>query len=188
MIRRLVPALVGLLVPALAPAQHSGHGSSPYTGLEQRPIKALSAEQIDDLRNGRGMGLALAAELNGYPGPMHVIELASELGLSAAQLARMRELLDAMKAETVPIGERLIAQEADLDRLFATRAITPESLVRTTGSIGGTQAALRAAHLRYHLAALDILTAAQVERYSELRGYGRPHPPMMPGHRSRARE
>ena len=128
------------------------------------------------------------AELNGYPGPVHVIELASELGLSAAQRARMRELLDAMKAETAPIGERLIAQEADLDRLFATRTIAPENLARTTGSIGGTQAALRAAHLKYHLAALDVLTAAQVERYSELCGYGRPHRPMMPGHRPRARE
>jgi hypothetical protein len=176
-------AVVGLLVPALVQAQHSGHSSSPYAGLEQRPIKALSAEQIDDLRIGRGMGLALAAELNGYPGPMHVIDLATELGLSASQLARMRELFDAMKAETVPIGERLIAQEADLDRLFARQTITLESLAQTTASIGGTQAALRAAHLKYHLATVGVLTAAQVVRYSELRGYSRPHNPMTPGHR-----
>jgi hypothetical protein len=37
--------------------------------LEQRDIKTLSNQQIADLRAGRGMGLALAAELNGYAGP-----------------------------------------------------------------------------------------------------------------------
>ena len=35
-----------------------------------------------DLRAGRGMGLALAAELNGYPGPAHVLELADKLDLA----------------------------------------------------------------------------------------------------------
>ena len=35
-----------------------------------------------------GMGLALAAELNGYPGPAHVIELAKSLGLSEPQRAK----------------------------------------------------------------------------------------------------
>ena len=53
------------------------------------------------------MGLALAAELNGYPGPMHAIELADRLELSPEQRARLRALFDAMKAETIPIGARL---------------------------------------------------------------------------------
>ena len=154
----------------------------PYAGFEQRAIKALSAEQIDDLRNGRGMGLALAAELKGYPGPVHVIELASELALADQQLARIRELFVAMKAETVSIGERLIAQEADLDRLFATRSVTAESLDTALLSIGATRTALRAAHLRYHLATVEVLTAAQVARYSELRGYARRDQPISPGH------
>ncbi|MBW5435799.1 hypothetical protein FXB41_13685 [Bradyrhizobium canariense] len=51
----------------------------PYAGLEHRPIKALSHQQIEDLRAGRGMGLALAAELNGYPGPSHVLEFGDRL-------------------------------------------------------------------------------------------------------------
>lgn len=55
----------------------------PYAGLQSRSIKALSDEQLADLRAGRGMGLALLAELNGYPGPLHVIELADPLGRSA---------------------------------------------------------------------------------------------------------
>ena len=42
---------------------------SPYAGQESRAIKALSDSEIDDLANGRGMGLAKAGELNGYPSP-----------------------------------------------------------------------------------------------------------------------
>ena len=76
----------------------------PYAGLQTRPLKALSGEDLADLREGRGMGLALAGELNGYPGPKHVLELARELNLTEAQRARTQELFDAMKAEAVPLG------------------------------------------------------------------------------------
>lgn len=76
-----------------------------------------------------------------------------------------------MKAEAVPIGERLIREEADLDRLFSTRAVTPASLSAATEAIGATQAALRKAHLSYHLSTVAELTLDQVRRYGELRGY-----------------
>jgi hypothetical protein len=79
-----------------------------------------------------------------------------------------------MKAETMPLGERLIAQETDLDRQFATKTATPASLQAATTEIGATQGALRLAHLRYHLSTLEILTPEQVRRYGELRGYGGP--------------
>jgi hypothetical protein len=85
-------------------------------------------------------------------------------------------LYAAMKAETVPIGERLIGQEAELDRLFASQSVTPASLAATTEAIGQTQAALRKAHLAYHLSTAAILTADQARRYAELRGYGGAHP------------
>ncbi|WP_201861352.1 hypothetical protein [Microvirga soli] len=91
-------------------------------------MKALSDQQIADLRAGRGMGLALPAELNGYPGPIHVLELGDRLGLTAEQRNQEQELLAAMKAETIPLGERLIAQETDLDRQFASKAVTLGSL------------------------------------------------------------
>lgn len=91
--------------------------------MEQRAIKALSDQQIADLRAGRGLGLALPAELNGYPGPAHVLENADALALTADQRARTQALFEAMKAEAVPVGERLIEQERTLDRLFADRRI-----------------------------------------------------------------
>ena len=143
----------------------------PYAGLEQRTIKTLSDQQIADLNAGRGMGLALAAELNGYPGLIHAVELADRLRLSADQVAKLKELFEAMKAETITIGVTLISQERALNDDFARRTVTQASLETATQQIGATQAALRAGHLKYHLATSEILTAAQVKRYNELRGY-----------------
>jgi Spy/CpxP family protein refolding chaperone len=161
-----------LLVLAMCFAAHAQQTASPYAGYEQRPIKALSDQQVADLRAGRGMGLALAAELNGYPGPAHVLELAAPLELTAEQRAKTQELFEAMKAETIRLGERLIAREAELDRLFATKGIDETALAAAVAAIGETQAGLRTAHLRFHLRIVEVLTPAQMQRYSELRGYG----------------
>lgn len=149
----------------------SGQTVTPYAGMEFRPVKALSDVQIADLRAGRGMGLALAAELNGYPGPTHVLELSDRLNLSTDQAARTKKLLDAMKAETIPLGERVIEQEAALEKLFAERSITEEGIRAGVQAAAMTQSDLRAAHLKYHLSTLEILTPTQVDRYAELRGY-----------------
>ena len=169
---RMVLSIVLLLGFAPASAQEQ-----PYAGYEQRPIKALSAQQIADLKAGRGMGLALAAELNGFPGPIHVLELADKLELTVEQRGAVDALYAAMKAAAVPIGERLIREEAELDRLFATRSVTPVSLAAATRAIGATQTELRNAHLAYHLSTVAILTQEQVRRYGELRGYAgvQPH-------------
>src|SRR3954451_3977620 len=129
-----------------------GQEHHPYAGLEGRAVKALSEQQVADLKAGRGMSLALPAELNGYPGPSHVLEHADALGLTAEQRERTQALFEAMKAEAVPVGERLIEQETQLERLFAERQITPASLLSATEEIGTTQARLREAHLKYHLA------------------------------------
>lgn len=139
--------------------------------MERRAVKALSDEQIADLEAGRGMGLALAAELNSYPGPVHVLGLAGELALTPEQRARTKELLDGMKAETIPIGRRIIALEGDLDLIFAERKITVETLAAATARISSAQGELRAAHLRYHIDMAPLLSSEQVARYIELRGY-----------------
>ncbi|MFA6265218.1 MAG: periplasmic heavy metal sensor [Pseudolabrys sp.] len=165
-------AFLALLVLPLLAASAAGQHLQPYAGLQTRTVKALSGEQIADLRAGRGMGLALAAELNGYPGPSHVLELANDLGLTPAQRERTQTLFDAMKAEAMPLGEAMIAAENDLDRQFASRTVTPASLTAATEAIGAAQARVRAAHLKYHLAMLELLTPDQVKRYGELRGYG----------------
>ena len=160
-----------LTVVALVSFAGSVMVQQPYSGLQSRTIKTLSAEQIADLSAGRGMGLALAAELNGYPGPIHAIELADQLHLTTDQVGKLRTLFEAMKAETIPLGAILIRQERNLNDDFARRTVTLASLEEATQRIGTTQAALRAAHLKYHLSTVEILSPEQVARYNELRGY-----------------
>ena len=92
----------------------SASAQQPYAGLQDRAIKSLSDQQVADLNAGRGMGLALAAELNGYPGPIHTIELADKLHLSPDQVAQLRALFEAMRAEAIPLGTLLISQERSL--------------------------------------------------------------------------
>ena len=145
---------------------------SPYAGMQTRSIKALSDQQIADLRSGRGMGLAMAAELNGYPGPIHVLELADRLGLTADQKVRINKLFESMKAEAVPLGEKLLQQEAALDQQFASHSITDERLKTLVTQIGTTQAELTNTHLKYHLLTAQIVSADQMQRYTMLRGYG----------------
>ena len=117
------------------PYAASAEPQQPYAGFQMRHIKALSDQQIADLRAGRGMGLALAAELNGYPGPAHVLQFADPMGLTEAQRTKVQALFDAMKAETVPLGHKLIAEEADLDRQFAGKTITEASLASAIQAI-----------------------------------------------------
>ena len=144
----------------------------PYAGHQARPVKALSEQQIGDLRAGRGMSMALPAELNGYPGPLHVIEHAGALALTPSQLAHMQRLHGEMKGEAVALGERLITQETELDRQFSNRTVTGATLIHATAEIGKTQGELRATHLRYHLLTVEVLTRDQLRRYAALRGYG----------------
>jgi hypothetical protein len=149
----------------------AANAQTPYAGMQARPIKALSEQQVADLAAGRGMGLALAAELNGYPGPSHVLELADKLELSADQRGQVQTLFNAMKAEAIPLGSKLIEQEAELDRKFVARTITPEDLKLTTAAIAASQGELRETHLKYHLQTVSLLTPAQMHRYAKLRGY-----------------
>jgi hypothetical protein len=165
---------IWLLVATLA-FLSSASAQTPYAGMQTRSIKALSDQQIADLGAGRGMGLALAAELNGYPGPSHVLELADRLELSAEQKATVQQLFDSMKAEAVPLGARLIEQEADLDKQFADRSMTPESLKVSIAGVAATQGMLRETHLKYHLSTAAVLNPSQMVKYAELRGYGSGH-------------
>ena len=117
------------------------------------------------------MGGALAAELNGYPGPLHVLEHADALALSSEQRSKVQALFAAMKNETQPLGLRIVTKEEELDASFASHRITPSDLQGLTASIGELQGQLRGAHLKYHLLTLDALTGEQLTRYAVLRGY-----------------
>src|SRR5271154_2293389 len=145
--------------------------TSPYAGQETRDIKALAPEDVDAYLSGKGMGLAKAAELNGYPGPAHVLTMATELDLSPDQKQRTEALFRSMEAKATNLGHMLIAQERELDERFATKTISRESLAVLLRRIGELQAEIREAHLEAHLAQLMILMPSQVAKYKRLRGY-----------------
>ena len=148
--------------------------ASPYAGEEGRDIKALSAQDIDAYLTGKGMGFAKAAELNGYAGPKHVLEMASELALSDEQRARTQALFDSMQTKAVALGRQLVDEERKLDRLFASATVTQNSLEESVNRIGSLQAGVRAAHLDPHLEQARILTPHQRALYLQLRGYDTP--------------
>ena len=144
---------------------------SPYTSFEGREIKALSQDQIDSLQSGRGMGFALAAELNGYPGPKHVLELREELGLSQEQVHECEEIFTNMKTSAERLGDRVVEEERALDQLFASHTIDAENLARRVATIAELEGRLRTVHLRAHLEMMEILSHRQIASYIELRGY-----------------
>ena len=164
--------LFASLIITAAMATSTAQTPSPYRGHEQRTIKALSDEEMGDLIEGRGMGLAKAAELNSYPGPLHVLQLAEQLELSDQQRAATNLLYAKMRERAVSIGGQIIEAERTLDRAFADGRIEPATLRSQLDAIAILQGNLRAVHLETHLAQRSLLTPEQISRYGTLRGYG----------------
>ena len=174
--------IAALIAAALPGATWAAEG---YVGQQTRDIKALSAEDVADLAAGRGMGLAKAAELNHHPGPMHVLELKDQLGLTADQVRAVEASFSRMRAAATTLGATLIERERSLDRGFAERRMTSAELARTTAEIGALQGQLRAVHLAAHLEMREVLTDVQVARYDALRGYADGAAPASPPHHHR---
>jgi Spy/CpxP family protein refolding chaperone len=145
--------------------------TSPYAGEQSREIKALSASEVKALHQGAGMGYAKAAELNGYPGPMHVLELARPLQLSDEQRQASEQLMAQHKATARTLGGQLVDAERALDTAFASKQVDAQRLAELTQRIGQLQATLRAEHLQTHLLQTALLDAQQIARYQSLRGY-----------------
>jgi hypothetical protein len=156
--------------------------ASPYAGSETRGIKALSPQEVDDYRSGEGMGFAKAAELNGYPGPAHVLELADQLQLSEAQREKTTEIFRRMQSRASTLGVRLVDEEKKLDQLFSSRSISSDNLDMTLDSIAKLQSEIRRTHLQAHLEQAQVLSDAQSRKYWHLRGYAAAAPTMHHAH------
>ncbi|MDH3434247.1 MAG: hypothetical protein OEM60_10330 [Gammaproteobacteria bacterium] len=144
---------------------------SPYAGEESRSIKSLSQQEIESLRRGSGMGFAKLAELNHYPGPKHVLELAEHLMLSPSQVAATQSLFDEMQRNAVDLGDQILAAESRLDRAFETGSIHAQMLKSALLEIGELRARLRYVHLEAHIRQKLILKPEQVRKYDAVRGY-----------------
>ena len=162
-----------LLAIVLATATQSvlARPSSPYAELRTREIKALAPEQIRDLREARGMGLSLPAELNGAPGPLHVLELRQALVLTGEQASEIERITAAMRERAKSLGEDIIRAEAALDKAFERGTPDEAAVDALTERIGLLNGQLRAAHLNAHLQTKRLLTPMQVAAYDRARGY-----------------
>jgi hypothetical protein len=157
---------------------HSGHvinnTISKYTGQENRLIKSLSPEDIESLQTGTGDafgGMAKLAELNGYPGPRHVLDLANELELSNKQKANITTIYDNMKKKAAVLGQEIISIEKIANEEFINKTITDYQMKQLIFKSSQIYGQLRYTHLITHLKILDILTPEQVNLYNNLRGY-----------------
>ncbi len=166
MFKSLITASLALAITAIGFSQEN-----PYTELAQREIKALSSQQIEDYEAGRGMGFALSAELNNYPGPKHVLELKEVLNLSETQHAQIQALFNSMQSAAKELGRKIVSAERALDAEFAKGTISDEKLEKAVVEIGRLNGKLRWVHLSSHLETRNVLTKEQAETYAVQRGY-----------------
>ncbi|CAB1062086.1 hypothetical protein D1BOALGB6SA_6862 [Olavius sp. associated proteobacterium Delta 1] len=168
--------LVLILMPLSTFLAADDSYKSKYAGEEKREIKSLSETDIEELKNGKGWGLAKAAELNGVPGPSHLLEMKYEIELSAKQVRAIEDLYKKMKQEAIPLGLELIELERELNNHFANGTITYELLGVLLERVAQVQNKLRYVHLSTHLKTPNILTPGQIALYNKLRGYSSDNP------------
>ena len=176
----LIAAIVGVIfwwqhtTSSETPDESAIH--SPYAGQELRGIKALSQEDIEGLLAGAGTpfgGMAKPAELNGYPGPRHVLDAveAGEFELTSGQQKQIEVLYEEMRLEAIELGQKIIDIEKTIDDAFVNGTITDQVLQEKVLESADLYGRLRIVHLKYHLSMVDILTPQQVAQYNEIRGY-----------------
>lgn len=182
---RLAVLLVGLMmVGGNLPVQAAGSGThqqmrdkkaqtapQPYAGQQNRAVSSLSADDIAALTAGAGWGFAKPAELNGYAGPRHVLDMADELELTADQKAKIEEIFAGMAKSAKAIGPKYIEAEAQLDQLFKSGKVTDTELLKRVKHAGAVRSDLRNVHLKAHIATHAVLTMHQRHMYDRLRGY-----------------
>ncbi|MCM2561855.1 hypothetical protein M8756_07310 [Lutimaribacter sp. EGI FJ00015] len=163
------------LFAALLLATPATAENPPYAGQEARDIASLSAEDQRAIMAGEGWGLALPAELNGYPGPLHVLELADALGLSDSQRTEVQAVFDAMKSDAQEAGRAYVEAEAMVSHMFRAGHANDQRLNMMLHQSAEALAALRAVHLRAHMVVTSMLSDEQEEIYAQKRGYDGAH-------------
>jgi Spy/CpxP family protein refolding chaperone len=161
-------AAIALSAAAAAWAQH-GHGGAGGHTEGHQVAQACATEFEKVVGEGRGFGLAFAADANGYPGPMHVLELRDRLKLTADQEAKARELMHAMFAESRPKSARLLEAEAKLRRLFAEHTADEAAVRAAVADVERARTEVRLVHLLTHLKTRDLLTEDQRRMYHQAR-------------------
>ena len=162
--------IVCLLVFLFGPAQHPHDSSAPPANAAEAAHHAFLEQERQALERGEGFGMAMPADMAGYPGPKHVLDLKTELKLTPDQVAAMEKLFAEMKSRAVERGREVLAAEARLEQMFRDGRSADE-LREESFRIASLRAELRWVHLSTHLAARKVLTPGQLAAYMQLR-YG----------------
>ena len=124
----LAATVVFIILMAIAPASRQAIAQevatttlSAYDAIDSE-IKGIDPTTIDAYRKGEGAGLALPAELNGYPGPRHVLDLADKLSLTTMQRAQIQALYNAMKPQAVALGTQLLGKDNTFAKMRAEKS------------------------------------------------------------------
>ena len=167
-------ALGGLAVAAgVARSQHHGPtgsaGHQPPAGQGHLMVQRCQAEFERVVGEGRGFGMAFVADQNGYPGPMHVLELRERLQLSTEQVRQMEALMGGMFAESKPKSARLLEAERRLGALFAGGRAGEAAIRLAVAEVEEAHREVRLVHLLTHLKTRDLLTDEQRRQYQAAR-------------------
>ena len=126
------------------------------------------------LEKGHGTpfgGMAKAAELNGLPGPRHVLDLNVELGLSKVKVQKIDAIFRKMNKTAVKLGKELIQIEESLDKKLKNNELKSVGLMKLVEKSAQKYGELRYSHLVAHLETAGVLSKKEIEKYNKLRGY-----------------
>jgi Spy/CpxP family protein refolding chaperone len=138
-----------------------------FLGVDPHPL--VSQEIPPDgqsLENAEGAGMAAYADVNGYPGPRHVLEMQALLGLTDDQVKDIESISDEMSEKARVKGEAIIAEEGKLASVFASGTAQQDEVEHLAVTIGSLRGELRAIHLIAHIQAAQVLTDKQRELYT----------------------
>ena len=157
-------ALGAGLLSLLAVASQAPAERPPSHPREALHYICLQMEQ-EALENGQGLGMALVADRNGFPGPRHILDMKEQLQLNSDQERKAQDLFDRMHTRAVVLGKEVLAKEAALERLFSADEPDEAGVRRLLAE----SAALRWVHLSAHLEARGMVTPEQLHLYHTAR-------------------
>ncbi len=117
------------------------------------------------------MGLSKAAELNHYPGPLHILNLKVELELTKGQIEETQSIYGTMHSNAKKYGRSLIDKEREIELLFSNQQADPKVLEELVKEAAELKAKIRLEHLSAHISQKLLLSETQIKKYDEARGY-----------------
>ena len=123
----------------------------------------------ESLEKSEGAGMASYADINGYPGPKHVLEMQETLKLTDDQIKDISAIIDEMSENARATGEMIIAKERELESSFRLGKAGESYTKQLATEIGSLRGALRSVHLNAHIQAKSVLTKEQIATYMAIR-------------------